>query len=237
LKVRKKVSSILVVGALLVSLPFNVLARESKKEPMQYVALGDSLAAGQTPYQKLDKGYADFLTERFEQSNYEVTLSNFGVSGYTSAHVSAQLGNVNVRNSIAEAEYVTLDIGANDLLGALKFGIDPGMALDSVKANLAFILSEIDKLNPNVEVYVMGYYNPFPYLSEEQQTQLLPLLDALNQTIEQVSSFYGDEFVPTEKVIEKHETEYLPNPSDIHLSPEGYQVVAKEFWKKIASNN
>ena len=26
---------------------------------------------------------------------------------------------------------------------------------------------------------------------------------------------------------------HLPNPQNIHLEPEGYQVVAKQFWNKV----
>ncbi|MDR6998873.1 hypothetical protein [Neobacillus niacini] len=43
----------------------------------------------------------------------------------------------------------------------------------------------------------------------------------------------GDTFVPTEDLIAKHYEEYIPNPTNIHLSLEGYQIVAKEFWKVI----
>jgi lysophospholipase L1-like esterase len=82
----------------------------------------------------------------------------------------------------------------------------------------------------------MGSYNPFPHLPEAQQAALLPLLEAFNQTIQEVAMMNGDIFVPIANVIEKHEKEYLPNPLDIHLDVEGYQVIAKEFWKVIQAN-
>ncbi len=82
----------------------------------------------------------------------------------------------------------------------------------------------------------MGYYNPFPHRPVDEQAALLPLLDALNETIQTAATMNGDVFVPTAKVIEKHEKEYLPNPADIHLDLEGYQTVAKEFWKAIQKN-
>ncbi|MGM0875750.1 MAG: hypothetical protein ACQEWV_13365 [Bacillota bacterium] len=37
----------------------------------------------------------------------------------------------------------------------------------------------------------------------------------------------------TEKIIAKNYETYLPNPEKIHLNQEGYQLVAKEFWKNI----
>lgn len=75
--------------------------------------------------------------------------------------------------------------------------------LDNVHNNLADILATIDSLNHYVDVYVMGYYNPFPYLTKEQQAPLMSLLDALNLTIETLSKKNGDIYVPTEKVIDK----------------------------------
>ncbi|WP_090768300.1 hypothetical protein [Bacillus sp. OK048] len=58
----------------------------------------------------------------------------------------------------------------------------------------------------------------------------------MNQTIQNMAMMNGDIFVPTANVIGKHEKEYLPNPADIHLSLDGYQFVAKEFWKAIQEN-
>lgn len=246
MKIRKKLASVIVTGALLASLPFNAFAKELDKEHFDYVALGDSLAAGRTPYAEHDKGYVDYLVDRFEQSQYNVEVDKYGVSGYRTTHIFDELYNptngkyVELQNSIKEAELVTIDIGANDLLAQLPvIQQDPTKAqsvLQDIGKNLYSILSAIDELNPNTKVYVMGYYNPFPYLPEEQQAQLLPLLDALNETIETVAKQNGDIFIPTAKVIKKQEKEYIPNPADIHLSLEGYQTLAKEFWKGIMKN-
>ncbi|MGM7722279.1 GDSL-type esterase/lipase family protein [Metabacillus sp. Hm71] len=236
---RKKIISFLIMGAIFAALPVSSFAKELNKEQVDYVSLGDSLAAGQTPYRQLGDGYADYLVDRFEQSNYHVDLTKFGVSGFKTANVINQLmTNENgIQEAIKQAEVVTLDIGANDLLTSLtQIQQDPAQAkvtLESIKKNLYVILDKIGKLNPNANVYVMGYYHPFPHLPEDQQEALSPLLDALNQTIQAVSQASNATFVPTEKVIEKQEKDYIPNPHDIHLSSDGYQAVAKEFWKAI----
>jgi lysophospholipase L1-like esterase len=246
MKIRKKLASVIVTGALLASLPFSASAKDLDKEHFDYVALGDSLAVGKTPNGPENKGYVDYITDRFEQSQYNIELNNYGVSGHRTTNILDELTNPEndkydeLNNSIIDAELVTIDIGANDLLAQLKVvQADPAQAptvLQGIGYNLSFILSKIDQINPNTKVYVMGYYNPFPHYPEEQQAQLLPLLDALNETIETVANQNGDVFVPTEKVIKKHEKDYVPNPKDIHLSLEGYQIVAKEFWKAIMKN-
>lgn len=246
MKIRKSIVSAMLISSLFVSIPFSASAKNVKKEPFDYVALGDSLAAGRTPYGEHKDGYVNYLASRFEQSQYDVELDNYGVSGYRTTHILNELLNpVNpkyksLRESIQNAELVTIDIGANDLLAELaKIQANPALAptvLKEIGGRLFIILSEIDKINPDTTVYVMGYFNPFPHLPEEQQAALLPLLDAFNQAIETVAMQTGDIFVPTAKVIEKHEIEYLPNPKDIHLDLEGYQVIAKEFWKKVQAN-
>lgn len=236
----------MIISSLFVSIPFSASAKNVKKEQFDYVALGDSLAAGRTPYGEHKDGYVNYLASRFEQSQYDVELDNYGVSGYRTTHILNELlnpaspKNNSLRESIQNAELVTIDIGANDLLAELgRIQTNPALAptvLKEIGERLFVILSEIDKINPETKVYVMGYYNPFPHLPEQQQAALLPLLDVFNQTIETVAMKTGDIFVPTAKVIEKHEKEYLPNPADIHLDLEGYQVVAKEFWIAIQKN-
>ncbi|WP_223701127.1 GDSL-type esterase/lipase family protein [Sutcliffiella deserti] len=246
MKIRKWLVSALIISSLFVSIPFTASAKNVEKEHFDYVALGDSLAAGRTPYGIDQDGYVDFLANRFEQSQYNVNLDNYGVSGYRTQHILDELfiptnpKYDSLRESISNAELVTIDIGANDLLEKLNIVLtNPEMAqpvVSEIGNNIFAILSEIDKINPDTKVYVMGYYNPFPHLPEQQQAALMPLLDAFNQTIQSVASMNGDIFVPTSKVIEKHEKEYLPNPNDIHLDVEGYYVIAKEFWKAIQKN-
>ncbi|MDR4888553.1 SGNH/GDSL hydrolase family protein [Fredinandcohnia sp. QZ13] len=229
----KKILFSLILFALFLSIPVSAFAKGPAKKNIDYVALGDSLAAGTTPYNEIDKGYADFLVERFVQSQYTVDFINFGVPGYTSTNVLHDMTKFEVQAKIREAEYVTIDIGANDILRLLNTPDKIPQALDEVSANLFGILGAIERLNPSAKVYVMGYYFPFPHLPEEQQQVLIPLLDRLNQVIETVAVLNNDTFIPTSKAIAKDYETFLPNPTNIHLSTEGYQIIAKEFWKKI----
>ncbi|MED4206292.1 GDSL-type esterase/lipase family protein [Neobacillus mesonae] len=236
--VGKKIKSLVLTGVLLVSLPVAALAKGPEKKVIDYVALGDSLAVGVTPNNEMGLGYPDYLTKRFEQSQYTVGYDNFAVPGYISGQlVGDVLYNEKVRSGIKEAEFITIDIGGNDILAALK--VDPTgkttvpAAIAGVTKNLNTILSTINDLNPKAKVYVMGYYNTFPYLPVDQQAVLLPLLDILNNQIKMASTTNGDTFVPTYNIIAKDYKTYLPNPANIHLSLEGYQIVAKEFWKVI----
>ncbi|MFS0862262.1 L,D-transpeptidase family protein [Fredinandcohnia sp. 179-A 10B2 NHS] len=212
-----------------------ILGKDGVWIQVEYVALGDSLAAGQTPYKGYDKGYVDFITDKFDASYQVLDVDNFGVSGYTSVQlVEDVLHNEAVRKEISEATHITIDIGANDLLPLVQgdLSLIPAQ-LEKVSNNINTILSTIDQLNPNVNVYVMGYYNPFPYAPAEQQAALLQLLEALNGQIAYRANANGDYYIATADVIAANYVEYLPNPADIHLSVAGYGVLAEEFWREM----
>ena len=106
-------------------------------------------------------------------------------------------------------------------------------AIEEFHSNVDIILSTIDKINPKAKVYVMGYYNPFPYYTTDQQATIEPLLQAVNTQIEELAKENGDTFVATEKMVAANYEKYMPNHEDIHLSKPGYQAVANEFWKKM----
>lgn len=240
---KKQFTSLVITGAFLLTMPFHAFAKEEKKDghrhkKVEYVSLGDSLAAGQTPYGKIDLGYPDYLADKFREKGKKVEFDNFGVSGYTSVDlVNDVQTDEEIRKEIKQASHITIDIGANDLLPVLRENrASVPQTIASISDNIQTILSEIDKLNRKVDVYVMGYYNPYPYLPQQDQASLLPVLEALNGEIERRAEMNGDTYVPTETVIASDYMEYLPNPYDIHLSLSGYEVVADEFWEAIEND-
>lgn len=232
---KKLIFSLITVGALF-STSSATFAYLPSDRIVEYVALGDSIAAGMTPYGTYDKSYPDFIKNYLDRGTHEVVdYNNFAVSGYTSEQLKNDLlNNEEIRNEISEATHVTINIGANDLFK--KLIADPSTAYEgitSASTNLQAILSTIDVLNPAADVYVMGYYNPFAYYPEQAQGFLVPLSDALNAEIEKRVEENGDTYVPTGNVIDSHFEKYMPNPEDNHLNVKGYKVIAKEFWKAI----
>lgn len=102
-------------------------AAENKKT-IDYVALGDSLAAGQKPTElgsvsnKLyGTSYPKFIRDELSGKGMLSSYANFGKSGYQTGHVIYDLNYDNVTiEAIKSAEIITLDIGANDIFTLLK---------------------------------------------------------------------------------------------------------------------
>jgi lysophospholipase L1-like esterase len=234
---KKRLVSLMTVVALFSS-NASTFASQPSDRHVEYVSLGDSIPAGMTPYGSYDLSYTDYLLKHFKNGDAEVDYNNFSVSGYTSDQLKNDLkDNDIIRQEVKEATHITVTIGANDLFQRLVS--DPSSAYEGIiiaSDNLQTILSSIDELNPDVEVYVMGYYNPFAYYPEQVQEFLVPLNDALNAEIEKRTEANGDTFVPTGNRIDPHFEKYMPNPEDNHLNIKGYKVIAKEFWKAIMQN-
>ncbi|MGM0754190.1 MAG: cell wall-binding repeat-containing protein [Bacillota bacterium] len=233
-------------GAMTVALMMSpTMAFAEKKEEQTYVdylALGDSLAAGVLYDNSLGKGYPDFLADEFKEDGFHVDFNkSFAVPGYTSKQVLADIQDPakGLQKEIMEADTITMDAGANDLLQLIeqkdgRISIDPvkvQAALQEVGVNIGASLGIIRQLNPDVPVYVMGYYNAFPYLPQETQAQLKPALDGLNQAIQAASVQGGGVFVPVEEAMAENFQVKLPNPQNVHPSEAGYEAMADEFWK------
>ncbi|MHA6258843.1 S-layer homology domain-containing protein [Sporosarcina sp. CAU 1771] len=224
-----------------VATPLNPSAEEVQTSTIDYLALGDSLAAGLSSENVLGNGYTDYLAEILDDATLlKSFFKGFSVPGYTSTQVLLDLDKPEVQESIMNAELITISAGANDALAHITFDsvtgkstIDFGeltKAIQKVGENYALILNSIYTLNPGVEVYIMGYYNPFPHIPDPVlQGQLTQLLTSLNNSILAGMTNTTAVLVPTADKISENPIAYLPNPSNIHLSKTGYKEVAAQF--------
>ncbi len=166
-------------SALKVATPPEKLGRGIVKErhsegPSYYVALGDSLAANVGVADPRDGYVARFHNQLQQRDGVQYGLRNFGVSGETSTTLirNGQLVAALQFIRTHEVRYITLDIGANDLLGHIG-RVDCSDDLDSpacqkgmaaaftvYEANLDRILDELRMAAPDATVIFLQAYNP-----------------------------------------------------------------------------
>ncbi|WP_221567007.1 S-layer homology domain-containing protein [Alkalihalobacillus sp. TS-13] len=242
---------------IVIAAPFSNSVQAEEPVQLDYVALGDSLAVGVTPTRSVGSSYSDFLAKQLLQINHLGTYTKqYAAPGYTSTQVLEDIQNdvrkknmdgsedtEGIQKHISEAEMITLNIGANDMLAVID--IDPhtgtisydeevfAQVLSDVGKNIVQIISLIKTLNPSADIYVMGYYNPFPYLPDSEQPKVLIALEQLNNVINTAASSTGATYVPTAEAFNPNGKEYLSNPQDIHPNETGYLVLANSFWKLI----
>lgn len=266
---KKMIGSVVLAFALvlqLAAMPLQTFAVSAEKSPtwtapINYLALGDSLAAGITPGNQLGKSYTDFLAEDLtKQDVLKSSNKGFAYPGYKTDDVLKDfemdstkpivgIGHqdkmATLHQSVKDANLITLTIGANDVLPQFTFdetgtpmfnSQELQASLTKVAVNTQKILAKVYALNPDAQVYVMGYYNPFPYLSPQHQPMVDQLLLTLNGTIKKGMTGTPAIFVETAKQIAEDPYTYLPNPENIHLSEAGYKVVAQAFHQSLMKN-
>lgn len=227
----------------------------ANRKTIDYVAFGDSVAAGvrggnaapgDPSYElKSQYGYTNIIANDLSHSD---NLSNFSKdknlcrSGMTAAELARTCESIHENkytheyNLVKNAEIVTLDIGANDLLGPLydyvnTYGItyneaELNKAIGTImynlsnpefksilQSNIETILTDVMHVNKNVKIYMMLYYNPIPALSPTLLTfgvDLDTLVNSLNDII--LSAINNVD--PNHTSITTIDTTHLMNPMD-----------------------
>jgi len=216
-----------------------------------YVALGDSLAANVGVANASD-GYVSRLHNQLQLADgREYGLLNTGISGETSGSLirSGQLDAALEFLRGNRVAYITIDIGANDLLGHLS-SADCGDDFDApacqeriadattaYEVNIAIIFERLREAAPEATIVFVRTYNPFSLgTGVEFERRSSDTVDALNDTAARVATDWGilvaDAFTPMEGTTAVT-THMLDTPPDIHPNPLGYDVIAQAALEKI----
>jgi acyl-CoA thioesterase I len=223
--------------------------------PGVYLAMGDSLAAGwgaSAPSQAYVPRVFAHLSAEGRSPISE--LVNLGVPGETtSSFLGGQLTQALevIDNPTTVVRDVTLDIGANDLLGNPQCSIDPASSACPVQTNLTAILHALKhELRQNREtprIAVLAYYNPWSGLPDPRAAPTdLALVGAdrkidcnasaaaigLNDIIACTASPYGATVANAYPPFEGKAAQ-LVNPGDIHPNDAGYAVIARRFERAL----
>lgn len=210
-----------------------------------YLALGDSLAAN-VGVPSPREGYVSRVHRQLqEQDGRRYGLLNLGVSGETSG---SMIGGGQLDEAVAflqanRVAYVTIDIGANDLLGHLT-SPDCSESLDrpacrqrlesalaAYQVNIAHILAAVAEAAPEATIVFLQTYNPFSLgtgIAFEEGSSLM--VDRLNGLAATAAASEGilvaDGFTPMQGTA-VHTTRLLASPPDIHPNALGHDVLAQ----------
>jgi len=252
---KKWIINILCALLIFAQIPLTTLASDEKYD---VVALGDSLAFGVLADKSIGEGYADYVASLLEESDSLGSFNKgFSFPGYKTTDIltdfeqnveKPSLGIKHVQGekstiteAIEAAEVITLSIGANDVLSYLKrnedgtftFNIaEVQQAIAKTASNINTIFKEIHEINPDAQIIVMGYYNPFPTMTQ-YAFELNLLVNTLDSAIKNVVESNGATFIDVKAEIAANAATYVPNPADIHLSKEGYMFVGQKMFDAI----
>ncbi|MEH7275014.1 GDSL-type esterase/lipase family protein [Neobacillus vireti] len=221
-------------------------ANENVEKP-NLVALGDSITYGWNlddtngNTKKSSKSFPNLI---LEQGFFNVT--NISGGGWTSSNILAQVNDPANEAAIQNADVFTLNIGSNDLMGAvgLKTIIDNGTPVDpaalqpkveiaaaQLGQNLQSIFGKIRSLNTDAPIILYNIYNPFGPSTDNQFNAFLhsiggQIVTGVNTNIISPFSNVPGTFVANAKtVFDNNQTTYII-PGDIHPTSVGQAVLA-----------
>lgn len=177
------------------------LAQEAT--PFHYVAIGDSLTegVGDTTNQG---GFVPLLAQSLTDTyDYQVTDSNYGVSGNTSKQILQQMQEkTDIQKSLVKADMMTLTVGGNDVMAVIRKNLTSlsvstfTKPAKSYQKRLRQIIELARAENEDLPIYILGIYNPF-YLNFPDMTEMQEIVDNWNNATESVTEEYANVyFVP-----------------------------------------
>ena len=207
------------------------LSSNENKESIRFTAIGDSLTEGvgdETNQGGFVSLVSNSLQEEFSLTSVEV--DNYGVAGERSDQILKRLEKEEeIRNSLQKSDIITLTVGGNDLMKVIRNNFF-GLSVESFKKplkkyqeTLSDLLVDIQKLNPEAPIYVLGIYNPF-YVNFPEITDVDTIVTNWNngtkQVIDQMEHVH---FIPVNEVISRG----LEEPT-IHAAEEERTSSSKE---------
>ncbi len=211
--VERLMTTTLVVATLVFVAPAGKAGAGTPPTPTEYyMALGASLVTGTG-----STGGADYVNDLFSYAQPlipELQVNNLGCGGETTTTMvhggqckkyttGSQLGDAEafLRAHPGQVAFVTIDIGADDVLGCTQGGIINQSCFESglsqVEANLPQIVGGLRAASSSVPIVGMTYYDPYLAFwldgtsGEQQARTSVQLLRQLNDFLSSTYESYG----------------------------------------------
>lgn len=202
------------------------------------VSIGDSLTEG-VGDETESGGYVGILNHTFEDNHMNISIENFGKRGNRTDQLLARLENEEISSAIKDADIVLITIGANDIMKVVRnnytnLHIEPFQE-EKFKyiERLTAIFYKINELNPDTQIYLIGFYNPFErYFGDIEQLDMI--LNDWNQAGETVTEeFENVYFIPTEDLF-SNSTINLFADDNFHPNTSGYKLMAQRVLEYLS---
>lgn len=231
--------SVIIVLLLTIFIIYNI----SKTDKLNYIALGDSLAEGMNPYGEIGYSYTDYLADYLKSNNKLSSYTKkYTKSGYITDNIINDISTNNeLKKDLRESNLVTISIGANDFLKNVNFREMTVDNIKDIKSSINDVFPKIEKTIKEVRKYaknkiiIVGYYNPIPFLFNTNSNDLDILFAYIDEEYQKIADSYNCQYLSL-YLLFKSNTQYLPNPADIHPNLEGYKKIADLIFNFINNN-
>lgn len=217
------------------------IALDFFKKDQKIVAIGDSLTEGIGDETK-NGGYVGILNHTFEDNNLNITVENFGKKGNRSDQLLKRLEKEEIASAIKEADMVLITIGANDIMNVLKSNF-MNVTMEPFQEErlkyierLRAIFNKINDLNPDTQIYLIGFYNPFERHFGEIK-ELGMIIENWNDDGKSLAEEYDNvTYIPTKDLFSNSNVDLLAE-DEFHPNSSGYKLMAQRVLEYLKKSN
>lgn len=224
-----------------------ILYKSFSTNKIYYLSLGDNFAVGATPFDTINKSYADYFKEYLENKEILGKYNNeFSELNYRTTDIIKDIKlnkekivnnkKITLNESIAKANIITISIGFNDLFYKTKYNKNEFKFDSKMKEYINELFQDIIELTDLIRkindssIYYIGYYNPHN-LDDGITDKMIEYIENKYKNIKRNNVYYVDI-----KNGFKNKSFYLPNFSNPLPSLEGYNYISNELIKTYEKN-
>jgi lysophospholipase L1-like esterase len=207
------------------------------KKDLKIVAIGDSLTQG-VGDETESGGYVGILNHTFEDNHLNIKIKNYGKKGNRTDQLLKRLEKEEIAISIKKADLVFITIGANDIMKIVKSNFT-NLKLETFQKErleyverLTAIFDKINEMNPDTQIYLIGFYNPFElYFSDIEELGLI--MNSWNDAGKAVTEDYENvHYIPVADLFRQRTIELLADDY-FHPNTSGYKLMAKRVLEYV----
>ena len=206
---------------------------------IDYLALGDGIALGQTYYGTVGYGYTDYVADYLKDKDKLKSYNkSFAENHITVRELINYIENnkteivdgktLYINNAIAEAEIITISIGNYEISDINKYINSNYETLIKTENLINSIINVIDlvrKYNNNAKIYLIGFYS----YGKENNDEIIQYVD---KKLKKISKNKNFTFIKISDIF-KENIKYLPNTLANYPSRLGYKNISKKVIKQI----
>lgn len=207
------------------------------RKELKVVAIGDSLTQG-VGDETGDGGYVGILQHTFEDNHLNISVENYGKRGNRTDQLLKRLETNDIASGIQKADAVIITIGANDVMKVVKdnftnLTLEPfDNEREEYINRLRAILLKVNELNPEVQIYLVGFYNPFEkYFGDIEEFGVIT--DSWNAAGKSVTEeFENAAYIPIADLFDHPDMELLAE-DHFHPNTSGYKLIAQRVLENM----
>ena len=210
----------------------------TRSNKINYVSIGDSLSYGEGCYGEKIYGFSDYVSDYIKDSErldsyINLSYKRFSLQNLTDAveyNLSIKGKNDNFKRVLRESDLVTIDVGNIDISSnVLNKRTDIEVDSADIVKNLENMLITIRKYAMG-KVFAIGFYNPYPYLSENKD-EIDRYVMFINKKYNELCNKYDVIYIDIFDVF--NNGNFIENPNNFNPNSLGYKAIYLKIIEKL----